>query len=118
MASASAPPTFDGFPPETFGWFAGKDNSKAYFTAYRSTYDGAVRGALQAMLDEELIHPAYHAYLEVTASDDVRQESFAFRSLSNDPAVRCVRSASWSARPEPAVAGPRCLGLTRKAGSD
>jgi uncharacterized protein (TIGR02453 family) len=42
------------FGPETFAWFAGLegDNSKAYFTAHRSTYDNAVRGALEALLEE------------------------------------------------------------------
>jgi uncharacterized protein (TIGR02453 family) len=54
MAEAAAPPEFAGFPPEAFGWFAGleADNSKAYFTAHRDTFDGAVRGALEAMLFE------------------------------------------------------------------
>jgi uncharacterized protein (TIGR02453 family) len=54
VAEASAPPTFDGFSPDTFRWFEGleADNSKAYFTAHRETYDLAVRGTLEAMLDE------------------------------------------------------------------
>ena len=45
---------FGGFPPETFAWFDGleADNSKAYFTAHRAVYDRAVRGAVEAMLDE------------------------------------------------------------------
>jgi uncharacterized protein (TIGR02453 family) len=45
---------FEGFPRETFTWFGGleADNSKAYFTAHRGTYEEVVRGALQAMLDE------------------------------------------------------------------
>jgi uncharacterized protein (TIGR02453 family) len=45
---------FDGFGPEVFDWFAGleRDNSKAYFTATRERYEAAVRGGLQAMLDE------------------------------------------------------------------
>jgi uncharacterized protein (TIGR02453 family) len=45
---------FSGFPPEAFEWFAGleRDNSKAYFTATRDRYETAVRGGLQAMLDE------------------------------------------------------------------
>jgi uncharacterized protein (TIGR02453 family) len=53
--STTAPPlAFDGFPPEAFRWFAGleADNSKRYFTEHRDTYDGAVRGALEAMLEE------------------------------------------------------------------
>jgi uncharacterized protein (TIGR02453 family) len=42
------------FGTETFAWFAGleADNSKAYFTAHRATYDTAVRGALEALLEE------------------------------------------------------------------
>jgi uncharacterized protein (TIGR02453 family) len=45
---------FDGFPAAAFAWFSGlaADNSKAYFTAHREVYDGAVRGPLEAMLDE------------------------------------------------------------------
>jgi uncharacterized protein (TIGR02453 family) len=45
---------FHGFPPATFAWFSGieADNSKAWFTAHRDTYDEAVRGALEAMLEE------------------------------------------------------------------
>jgi uncharacterized protein (TIGR02453 family) len=45
---------FEGFPRETFSWFAGLegDNSKRYFAAHRDTYDSAVRGALEAMLEE------------------------------------------------------------------
>jgi uncharacterized protein (TIGR02453 family) len=46
--------TFNGFPAQAFDWFTGleADNSKAWFTAHRTTYDSAVRGALEAMLDE------------------------------------------------------------------
>ncbi len=46
--------TFEGFPSETFSWFAGleADNSKRYFGAHRATYDRAVRGALEIMLEE------------------------------------------------------------------
>jgi uncharacterized protein (TIGR02453 family) len=45
---------FQGFGPEVFDWFAGleRDNSKAYFTATRDRYEDAVRGGLEAMLDE------------------------------------------------------------------
>jgi GNAT superfamily N-acetyltransferase len=45
---------FQGFGPEVFEWFAGleRDNSKAYFTATRELYEHAVRGGLEAMLDE------------------------------------------------------------------
>jgi uncharacterized protein (TIGR02453 family) len=52
--TAAAAPSFDGFPPEAFRWFAGleAENEKAYFTAHREVYDRAVRGALEAMLEE------------------------------------------------------------------
>jgi uncharacterized protein (TIGR02453 family) len=45
---------FEGFPPTAFAWFRGieADNSRAWFTAHRDTYDDAVRGALEAMLEE------------------------------------------------------------------
>ena len=47
-------PVFQGFGPEVFEWFAGleRDNTKAYFTATRDLYEHAVRGGLEAMLDE------------------------------------------------------------------
>ncbi len=53
MPRPAAAPSFDGFPPEAFAWFAGleADNSKAWFTTHRETYDHAVRGALEAMLE-------------------------------------------------------------------
>jgi uncharacterized protein (DUF2461 family) len=40
--------------PRTFGWLDGlsADNSKAYFHAHRDVFDTAVRGALEAMLEE------------------------------------------------------------------
>ncbi|MEA2289789.1 MAG: hypothetical protein QOD55_1786 [Solirubrobacteraceae bacterium] len=46
--------SFDGFPRETFSWFAGleADNSKRWFTANRDTYDDVVRSALEALLEE------------------------------------------------------------------
>src|SRR5947209_14055740 len=45
---------FEGFPDAAFAWFDGleRDNSKAYFTEHREIYDGAVRGALEQMLEE------------------------------------------------------------------
>ena len=54
MADTTAAPTFEGFPPNTFQWFAGleADNSKPYFTKHRDTYERAVRGALEAMLEQ------------------------------------------------------------------
>ena len=50
---AAAPLAFAGFPPETFAWFAGleADNSRAYFSATRATYERDVRGALEAMFE-------------------------------------------------------------------
>jgi uncharacterized protein (TIGR02453 family) len=47
-------PAFTGFPRATFTWFAGleADNSKAWFAARRDTYDNAVRGELEALLEE------------------------------------------------------------------
>lgn len=53
-ATTAIGPPFPGFPPAAFGWFTGleADNSREYFTAHRETYDEAVRGALEAMLDE------------------------------------------------------------------
>jgi uncharacterized protein (TIGR02453 family) len=46
--------TFDGFRLETFDWFAGlqADNSNAWFTTHRDTYDHAVRGPLEALLEQ------------------------------------------------------------------
>jgi uncharacterized protein (TIGR02453 family) len=54
MTETTAPPSFEGFPRETFSWFDGlaDDNSKSYFTAHRETYDGAVRGALESLLEQ------------------------------------------------------------------
>jgi len=44
---------FDGFPRQTFNWFAGlrADNSKAYFTSHRDVYERVVRGSLEMMLE-------------------------------------------------------------------
>ena len=45
---------FNGFSPAVFAWFDGleRDNTKAYFTATRDHYEDAVRGGLEALLDE------------------------------------------------------------------
>ena len=45
---------FAGFPPEAFAWFTGleADNSKRWFDAHRETYDTAVRGQFEAMMDD------------------------------------------------------------------
>ena len=50
----TGPRAFQGFGAEVFEWFAGleRDNSKSYFTATRERYEHAVRGGLEAMLDE------------------------------------------------------------------
>jgi uncharacterized protein (TIGR02453 family) len=47
-------PEFRGFPAEAFEWFARleADNSKRFFDANRATYDAAIRGPVEAMLDE------------------------------------------------------------------
>jgi uncharacterized protein (TIGR02453 family) len=47
-------PAFTGFPRATFTWFAEleADNTKAWFNAHRETYDNAVRGELEALLEE------------------------------------------------------------------
>ncbi len=49
-----ASPGFDGFPRAAFEWFAGleADNSKAYFAANRDTYETAVRGPLEELLEQ------------------------------------------------------------------
>lgn len=55
MAPASTTESrFQGFPSETFTWFAGleSDNSRDYFHGHRDTFEVAVRGALEAMLEE------------------------------------------------------------------
>jgi uncharacterized protein (TIGR02453 family) len=54
VASIPTAMSFEGFPAATFDWFAGleRDNSRAYFSATRETYERDVRGALEAMLEE------------------------------------------------------------------
>ena len=54
MAEITAAPSFAGLPREAFGWFAELEdnNSKPWFTAHRDTYDDAVRGPLEALLEE------------------------------------------------------------------
>jgi uncharacterized protein (TIGR02453 family) len=49
----SATVDFDGFPKDAFAWFAGleADNSRTWFTAHRDTYDSAVRGPLEDLLE-------------------------------------------------------------------
>ena len=49
--SASA---FAGFPAAAFAWFEGLEasNTREWFAAHRDTYDGAVRGPLEALLDD------------------------------------------------------------------
>jgi uncharacterized protein (TIGR02453 family) len=45
---------FVGFGPGVFAWFDGleEDNSRDYFTATRATFDGEVKGGLEAMFEE------------------------------------------------------------------
>ncbi len=54
MSALPKPIPFAGFRPEAFDWFAGlqADNSKRFFTAHRDVYERAVRGAVEAMLEE------------------------------------------------------------------
>jgi uncharacterized protein (TIGR02453 family) len=46
--------TFDGFPERALDFYEGllADNSKAYWTDHKPVYDTAVRGPMQALLDE------------------------------------------------------------------
>ena len=46
--------TFSGFPPEAFAFYEGleADNSKDYWAAHKSVYDGCVAGPMQQLLDE------------------------------------------------------------------
>ncbi len=46
--------SFGGFGPDAFAWFAGlaAENSREWFTAHRATYDSAVRGPLEELLEE------------------------------------------------------------------
>ena len=52
-AHASTPTTFDGFTDEAFEFYDGlvADNSKAYWTEHKHTYEGHVRAPMQALLD-------------------------------------------------------------------
>ncbi len=45
---------FSGFPAKAFSWFEGleQDNCKEYFAANRDTFETAIKGQLEAMLDE------------------------------------------------------------------
>jgi uncharacterized protein (TIGR02453 family) len=54
MTPTGADPLFTGFAGEAFDWLHGlsADNSRSWFHAHREVYDRAVRGALEAMLDE------------------------------------------------------------------
>lgn len=52
-AMPDAEPFFAGFPPAAFAWLAGieADNSRAWFAGHRETYEEAVRGPLEALLE-------------------------------------------------------------------
>src|SRR4051794_1683604 len=54
LLECSCPMGFDGFPAAVFEWFAGleADNSRTYFAAPRDTYETAVRGGPEDLLDE------------------------------------------------------------------
>ena len=45
---------FTGWPPEALEWFREleQNNNREWFRANRKTYEGAVRGPLEALLDE------------------------------------------------------------------
>jgi len=51
---SAAAPSFAGFSREAFAWFTGleADNSRAWFAAHRGTYEEAVRGPLEALLED------------------------------------------------------------------
>jgi uncharacterized protein (TIGR02453 family) len=54
VAPQSSPAAFGGFPEEALDFYEGleADNSKAYWTDRREVYERAVRGPLQALLDD------------------------------------------------------------------
>lgn len=68
--------TFTGFPDEAFAFYEGlaADNSKAYWTAHRPTYDTAVRGPmdelLAALAEEFGPGHVYRPYRDVRFSKD------------------------------------------------
>jgi uncharacterized protein (TIGR02453 family) len=73
MAAASPDPPFTGFAAEAFDWLDGlrADNSTAWFHAHRDVYERAVRGELEAMLDELTAHYGGRARL-LRQNRDVR----------------------------------------------
>ncbi len=50
----SPPPAFSGFAPAAFAWFEGlaAHNTREWFAEHRETYEGEVRGPLEALLEE------------------------------------------------------------------
>ncbi len=63
---------FRGFPPEAIAFYEGleADNSRGYWQAHRPTYDGAVRGPMQEMLDE--LAPEFGQFRIFRPNRDVR----------------------------------------------
>ncbi|HEV2813756.1 MAG TPA: DUF2461 family protein, partial [Solirubrobacteraceae bacterium] len=43
-----------GFPADTFAWFRGleEENTREWFAAHRATYESAVRGPLELLLED------------------------------------------------------------------
>ena len=54
MARTTPALDFKGYPAQTFAWFEGieANNTRQWFTEHRETFDHAVRGALEAMLED------------------------------------------------------------------
>jgi uncharacterized protein (TIGR02453 family) len=63
---------FRGFPPEAITFYEGleADNSRGYWQAQRATYDSAVRGPMQEMLDE--LAPEFGDFRIFRPNRDVR----------------------------------------------
>jgi uncharacterized protein (TIGR02453 family) len=63
---------FRGFPPEAIAFYEGleADNSRSYWQAHRQTYDDAVRGPMQEMLDE--LAPEFGQFRIFRPNRDVR----------------------------------------------
>jgi uncharacterized protein (TIGR02453 family) len=64
--------SFSGFPPEAFAFYEGleADNSKAYWAAHKSVFEGCVAGPMQELLDE--LEPAFGAAKMFRPYRDVR----------------------------------------------
>jgi uncharacterized protein (TIGR02453 family) len=64
--------TFTGFPDEAFAFYEGliADNSKAYWTDHRATYDGCVKAPMEALLAD--LEPEFGAATFFRPYRDVR----------------------------------------------